>query len=139
GRGGPRPRPRGPPATLRPVPDRRLQDTDRLQLHSQPAAPAQSGTERAPRQLRARGRPRGIMVAARRDDLSLQAAQGHAVASQAARQWPRADRGGRSLQPRACPHRQGNPQSYLLAMMDRAEAVDRYTVKVTPSEPYPCF
>src|SRR5215468_859421 len=30
----------------------------------------------------------------------------------------------------------GNPQSYLLAMMDRAEAVDHYTVKVTLSEPY---
>jgi len=33
----------------------------------------------------------------------------------------------------------GNPQSYLLAMMDRAEAVDRYTVKVTLSEPYAWF
>ena len=33
----------------------------------------------------------------------------------------------------------GNPQNYLLAMMDRAEAVDRYTVKVTLSEPYAWF
>ena len=33
----------------------------------------------------------------------------------------------------------GNPQNYLLAMMDRVEAVDRYTVKVTLSEPYAWF
>src|SRR5215468_6574720 len=33
----------------------------------------------------------------------------------------------------------GNPQSYMLAMMDRAEAVDHYTVKVTLSEPYAWF
>jgi peptide/nickel transport system substrate-binding protein len=33
----------------------------------------------------------------------------------------------------------GNPQNYLLAMMERAEAPDRYTVKVTLSEPYAWF
>jgi peptide/nickel transport system substrate-binding protein len=33
----------------------------------------------------------------------------------------------------------GNPQNYLLAMMDRAEAPDRYTVKVTLTEPYAWF
>jgi peptide/nickel transport system substrate-binding protein len=33
----------------------------------------------------------------------------------------------------------GNPQNYLLAMVDRVEAVDRYTVKVTLSEPYAWF
>ncbi|HTY76194.1 MAG TPA: ABC transporter substrate-binding protein [Candidatus Bathyarchaeia archaeon] len=33
----------------------------------------------------------------------------------------------------------GNPQSYLLAMVDRVEAVDRYTVKVTLTEPYAWF
>src|SRR5262245_19967528 len=33
----------------------------------------------------------------------------------------------------------GNPQSYLLGMVDRIEAVDRYTVKVTLTEPYAWF
>ena len=33
----------------------------------------------------------------------------------------------------------GNPQNYLLAMMDRAEVADRYTVKITLSEPYASF
>jgi peptide/nickel transport system substrate-binding protein len=33
----------------------------------------------------------------------------------------------------------GNPQGYLLGMVDRVEAVDRYTVKVTLSEPYAWF
>jgi len=33
----------------------------------------------------------------------------------------------------------GNPQSYLLGAVDRVEAVDRYTVKVTLTEPYAWF
>ncbi|HEV2054401.1 MAG TPA: ABC transporter substrate-binding protein [Methylomirabilota bacterium] len=33
----------------------------------------------------------------------------------------------------------GNPQNYLLAMVDRVEAPDRYTVKVTLKEPYVWF
>jgi peptide/nickel transport system substrate-binding protein len=34
---------------------------------------------------------------------------------------------------------QGNPQNYLLAMVDRVEAPDRYTVKVVLKEPYVWF
>jgi peptide/nickel transport system substrate-binding protein len=33
----------------------------------------------------------------------------------------------------------GNPQAYLLASVDRAEALDRYTVRVTLKEPYVWF
>ncbi len=34
---------------------------------------------------------------------------------------------------------QGNPQNYLLGAVDRVEAIDRYTVKVTLKEPYVWF
>src|SRR5262245_34433226 len=33
----------------------------------------------------------------------------------------------------------GNPQAYMLAVVDRVEAVDRYTVKFTVKEPYAWF
>jgi peptide/nickel transport system substrate-binding protein len=33
----------------------------------------------------------------------------------------------------------GNPQAYMLAVVDRVEAVDRYTVKFTTKEPYAWF
>ncbi|PYN86179.1 MAG: hypothetical protein DMD87_20000 [Candidatus Rokuibacteriota bacterium] len=36
-------------------------------------------------------------------------------------------------------HLTGNPQNYLLGAVDRVEATDRYTVKVTLKEPYVWF
>ena len=91
------------------------------------------------RDLSHRGRPRGVLDAAHRDDLRVQAAARRALAPEAAGQRARAHRRGRPLQRRALPHRQGQSSAYMLRPVDRVEALDRYTVKFTLKEPFAWF
>ena len=77
---------------------------------------------------------------AQRDDLHLQAAARRALAQQAARERPRADRRRRQVHHRPLPHRQGQRQRlHAEAASTRSRRVDKYTVKFTLKEPYAWF
>ena len=66
--------------------------------------------------------------AAQRPHVRVQAQEGRALASEAAGERPRADRGGREVHVRAVPHDQGQPEPLRARDVDKIEAIDKYTV-----------
>ena len=85
------------------------------------------------------GRPRGVLGAAGRQRLRVQAPEGRPLAQQAARQRPGADRRGRPYTYDRFLTIKGNGNKYILEMVDKVEALDKYTVKFTLREPNAWF
>ena len=75
-----------------------------------PARQGEGGAGGGPGTAAHRGRPRGVVDAAERDDVRVQAPEGRALASEAAGERARAHRGGREVHVRAVPHGQGQSE-----------------------------